>query len=551
MKFTDEEAFLLVSNQIKFVEPKIKASREYFEISAALVDGLNFIDVLIAKIEGIESEKRAKARKQYSRDVTDLFKRLFNPLDNLFNATGTEKRYQFDELSKLEQKQFLDNISAIKGDISIGQFMQDVYLRLMHSDPNGIMFMEYSQENINKCYVTYKGINAIRNYKDNGQKLDWVLFEKEEVKKDNRVVYHWRFVDDVFDRTFEQEGDDLKLLDEKTFKHPFGYVPAMINSFLYDYKKGIRISPIDTIIPIAKEYARDQSFLSIYKPLKGHPTFWKLTTFCLKCSGSGKVDNKTCNSCGGKGDYSSSDVTDTVKVGMPKSGETVPNPIAGYISTDLETWTQYNLELQKLEDNMTDSFLGSHVEKKSNETATGRYIDAQPIINTYNKYANWLEYAEWWLTELVANFTFLSKDKKQSIATIIYGRNYIIDTPDVIYERYEKAKLSGQNNTILDRYLAEIITVKYKNDLKELNEELYKSAIEPYVHITLGDCFNFFGQRESQKKVYFKQWWSDNKEKILLQEKALSRAQFESDFEKNVKPIINNNQINNNQNGNI
>jgi hypothetical protein len=200
---------------------------------------------------------------------------------------------------------------------------------------------------------------------------------------------------------------------------------------------------------------------------------------------------------------------------------------------------------------MTDSFLGSHVEKKSNETATGRYIDAQPIINTYNKYANWLEYAEWWLTELVANFTFLSKDKKQSIATIIYGRNYIIDTPDVIYERYEKAKLSGQNNTILDRYLAEIITVKYKNDLKELNEELYKSAIEPYVHITLGDCFNFFGQRESQKKVYFKQWWSDNKEKILLQEKALSRAQFESDFEKNVKPIINNNQINNNQNGNI
>jgi hypothetical protein len=546
MILDDTKALEIVKQYAGAVSKKISAAREDYIMTAALVNGENFAEVLIEKIEGIESTSKAKARKQYSRDVVDLFERLFSPLNNIFTASGTEKRYDISKFSEAQSKQFLNNISAIKGDISITQYMQDVYKGLMHSDPNGVLFLEYSQENVEKCYVTYKGINAIREYKENGQKLDWILFEKEEVKQPDKSGYYWRLVDDTTDRTFLQVGNSFTLVEDKTFKHPFGRVPASINSFIYDHKKGVRLSPIYKTIPAVKEYARDLSFLSIYKPLKGSPIHWKYVSQCRKCTGTKKVDGKTCPECDGHGYYKGNDVTDLVTIPVPKKDEQKLDPVSGFISTDLETWKQYREELAVEEDSITDTFLGSHVEKKNNETATGRYIDAQPIINTFNQYANWFEYTEWNISELVANFIFTSKPKETQIATIIYGRNYIIDSPDAIYERYQKGKAVGENNVVLDRYLNELITVKYKNDPSALAEELYKASIEPYVHQTLADTFNFFGQREAQKKVYFKTWWEQNSITIIKGSKSDAITKFETDF--TIKyPVINLNQNNNGQ----
>ncbi len=67
--------------------------REQSRELKALVNGKGFIDELIDKIEVIESDKKAKARKKYSRDIKDLFSRLFQPIDNIYYATGGVKDY--------------------------------------------------------------------------------------------------------------------------------------------------------------------------------------------------------------------------------------------------------------------------------------------------------------------------------------------------------------------------------------------------------------------------------------------------------------------------
>jgi len=518
---SDEQAIKYIrANQS--VSPYIEKARNEARELFALVEGDGFKDELIKRIEHIEGTKKAIARKKYSRSIVDLYQRISQPISNVFSATGGSAEYNIDNEDK--KKEFLLKIGNIRDNKSIKQYAEDVWMPLYHTDPNGVVFMEYTTEakhGKNDVYPTYKSINKIRSYIPEGQNLSAILFEPKherflESSEETQLV--WRLVDDKKDYTFIQRGDAFILDEVRTFEHPFGKVPGIINSDIIKIGSvEFRLSPYHKIKELTREYARDQSIKTIYKFLQGFPIHWRYVTQCKPCQGTGKEGNGKCKVCDGKGIYQSKDVTDQVNITMPKSKDDVivAPDITGFISPDLETWKRYDEENALLEFLSMGTHWGSHKEKSQDMTATEVWIDVQPVTNKLCKYARTTEYFINWMSNMV--YAYQNPGAAKPVSNYNLGKRYIIESPDVILEKYQKSKEKGDAITILDRLYNEYLTSKYENDPEWLRFELLKSEVEPYLHYTLEEISTIFGQKEAMRKALFVDWWQiiTNEEKLI------------------------------------
>ena len=317
------------------------------------------------------------------------------------------------------------------------------------------------------------------------------------------------------DRKYYQKGSEFKPLETlggkpATFPHPFGQVPCIINSDIKKFKHNIRLSPINGVLELSEEYARDQSIKTLYKKFMGFPQEWRYEDICVKCQGAKKNnDGNDCDSCGGTGFRINSDVTDIKILTVPEKDDVVLNPHAGYISPPLDIWGQYNEELKALEEMAHSTHWGTMAGFTTTvqKTATEIFYSTQPMTDKLNDLADVGEAIENQIVEWMANFIFPTKPKDKKIASINYGRRYIIDPPDVILKKYEEAKKAGDNNVILDRLYNEYLTARYRRDPEFLRVMLLKSDVEPYLHLDIDTITKTFGVIESQRKVLFQDWW--------------------------------------------
>ncbi len=533
MILSNDEAKKIVKENFS-LSPKFLNMRKDSEMLYALINGDNFNETLIREIEYIESSKKAQARKKYSRDIQDFFERLFQPLENIWYATGGNKVYDIkDEGVK---KEFLKKISNIKDSNTLSHWIQNTGVKLSHVDPNGLMFLEYTTNPKKDIFPTYKNIQDIRYYKRSGQLIDYVIFEPIHKELNGVNVVVWRIVDDLTDRTFIQIGQELTLSKSDTFEHPFGRVPAIINSnnekIGYDYM----ISPIEPILGLSKEYARDLSIKTLYKFSQGFPIHWKYVTYCDDCHGRGKVDGEKCTACDGRGKLSRGDVVDVVELEVPKGDQTVIAPnIAGHVKPDSDTWDQYIKELNNAEKNAFRTFwgtlLGSEETFGGRKTTTEVIFNKQPIENRLNKYADYCEFIEEKLSKWILKF--IDKTKSENSITITYGRNYVIEPSDTILRRYSEAKNVGENDIIMDELFRQYLQATYRTNPIELHKNLLKSKIEPYLHFTLKDVISVFGEQEAQKKILFSKWWDGLKHDDFNKDKDTLLREFEKWFNKN------------------
>jgi len=521
MILTDIEAVQIIKDN-KATDPRLNTIRENSKTLYALIDGDDFKNLLIDNIEFIEGEEKAIARKKYSRDITDFFERLFQPLENIWYATGGNKVYDIED-DEIKLK-FLKKIANIKNSNTLANWIQNTAVKLSHVDPNGLIFIEYTTTPKLDIFPTYKNIKDIRSYRENGQLLEWVLFEPYKLVKERQTRgQYWRIVDDVQDRTFlEVDSQNFVKVESKSFPHPFGEVPAIINSNIVkvDDEK-IRLSPVNTIVGLSKEYARDLSIKTLYKFTQGFPIHWRYVVTCEACHGRKKNDEgKTCDSCNGRGYLTNGDVTDLVTLPVPTQESPIIAPnIAGHIKPDNETWTQYVEELTEEEKLAFRTFwgtlLGTEETFGGRKTTTEVISNKQPIENRLNKYADWGEFIEWKISEWILNFYDKAKKRDEHNISISYGRNYVIEPSDTILKRYEDSKKAGGNDVILDELFKQYLQATYRTNPIELRINLLKSEVEPYLHQVLKDVNDIFGPIEAQRKVLFSKWWDSLTKKDL------------------------------------
>lgn len=513
--------------KLKSIKPSwLGSAIKYNNELLAIVSGVEFLELLISKIEGVESPQKANIRKKYSRAIKDFYERLFAPIDNVFSATGGVKEFHIKNETDL--KTFINKLSKIKGGQSLETYIQDVFIPLLNIDPNGLIFLEYTtDENEVKAYPTYKNISSIRNYELNGQKCEYVLFNPIQ----NNDLKIWRLVDDEFDYEIIEKNNEFTINEENTTLNEVLKCPAVVISNIKHVKENYRISPIDSIIELSKEYARDQSIKTLSKKINGFSTPWRVVSTCKSCNGSKKsTDGSECGECNGYGYYKGKDVTDVITIDKPRANEPniLPN-IAGHISPPMDYLQYINKELDWLENKANLTHWGTSTFEESNKTATGKFIDVQPKINRLYRYSRSAEYMEWRLTEMLGNLFINSHDGESNISTIHYGYNYIVEPLSVLVEKYTTARKENIATTILDRQLKEIITSKFKNDIEQLRVELLKSTVEPYVHMTIKEVFDYVGQEQAIKKASFTEWWSQ----LTYNDLQLNSTQLITKFNKN------------------
>jgi hypothetical protein len=517
---TSEEVIQLIKKYE--IAPKwVQDARTTHSELKALVYGEGFHDLLINRIEKIEEKQRAVARRKYAIDIRDLFARILEPRNNVFSADGGDEKWLIDDSTRKEKlKEYLENFKNGK---SLDEYLKDNLFQLSDIDPNGLIILNYSSDeenNLDKIYPTYKSIDDIQVYEPNGNKVKWVLFKpvKKVISKGKTIeIVKYIDKDNVF--VFLKNGATYTLIEDKSYANDFKEVPAIILSNIEKVGSNERLSWLFFVQELSKKLARDRSVRVIYEFLQGFPKSWRYEQICNLCNGTGKHNSDTCKKCSGTGQLGKNDVTDDIRLALPNSKDdaTIAPNVAGFVSPDLETLKHMMDGETALEDLIEYTMWGTKrvSDGKGNETATGRFIDIQPLTNKLNVFADFAQMAHNTLSDFALRLADPLKDDKK-VYNVVYGRRFIIESPDVLMEKYGKARKEGQPITVLDKMLSEVIMSKYKNDIAMRSLMLKKSKVEPYVHLTTIEVNSIFGKVEANKKVVFDEFWmQSNKDKNI------------------------------------
>ncbi|MDH6304620.1 hypothetical protein M2459_001355 [Parabacteroides sp. PF5-5] len=489
------------------------------------------MDEYIQKINSFENNDQYIARKKYARSNKDIMERVSRPIDKIFSATGGSTFY---DLPDRQNQIFRDKLRNTENGLTLRKWVEQYWKPAYLADPMGLVFMEVDGNG--DAYPTYKGSNEVFSYKLNGRNLDYVIFNvgKEQVPCDSQPKLpksvssgkkRYRVVDDLNDLIVEYENEHIKIIKEESYPNYFGIVPAIINSDLPILGTDYFCSPFEKVVELADEYLRECSVKSVYKLLHGFPKYWEYQSQCPKCLGTGYVEGSECSTCKGTGYKLKWDVSDVKHLPVPESGDTKIAPdVAGYVAPDIDAWDKMSEELKDLETLMFKTIWGTkELEDTENETATGKFIDTQPINDRLTKFSEAAETIEKFITDQMGAFYFGNSYKGSSVN---YGRRFQIETPDAIWNKYESARKSGAPDTMLDDLLMEYIQSKYENNSIELQKQIKSLELEPFPHITASQvkALNVSGM-DYTKKVYFTEFvktLSDN-EIIFTQTKVLQQ----------------------------
>ncbi len=498
---TKEQVLKLIASRPKWVqEAREKANRLNVHIN-----GKNTSQYL-ERIEKIENQDQSILRKKWVTSNRHLFVNLSRPIDKVFSAKGGGNIYNIDNTAK--EKRLTSTLSNVAAGKSIRAWIRDIQANKYYTDPAGLVFFEWSKD---KCWPTLKPISQIHCYKADGREVEWVIFEPFRRENDDRLFY--RVVDEAYDYLYAGSLDSLQLIEDETFKNPFKRVPAVVNSDLLNSDLTHAESPFEEVIGLADHYLRTGSIKNIVEFLHGYPVFWRYLTDCPTCKGTGFVatesgdESKTCPACGGAGVNLRKDVTDVIQIKPPAdAGEPVLTPdVAGYVAPPITSWQEMRNEMEYLHSLMELTVWGSKMVKdKSNETATAAFLNVQPVNDRLNSFADAFEDMERKMTHLIGIFLF----GDYSGASINYGRRFLVESPDIIWEKYSKARTSGAPKVTLNYLLMQFYQSEYANDIESLTVAMKGVQLEPFVHTSDADLKNLITDKTVLKqKYYFNEWF--------------------------------------------
>lgn len=495
----------------------IEAAATYSAKLMMHIKGVN-LDNYIEKINSFEKQDIINIRKKYAVSNKHLFSRINRPKDKVFSAKGGSVFYNIGDTASTA---LTDMMSNIVFGYTIKQWLKVFWLPAVGYDPMGLVFIEVGP--LGNAYPTYKSIADIYEYQPNGRNLEYVVFKiDEKVSKaiqaglgTQGAVY--RVVDDLFDKIVQVSGGTLTTVD--TYPNYFGKVPASLISNIYDPIRGFWISDQDDVVELADQYLREGSVKNIFKNYFGYPQAWEYAAECPECQGIGMLEGQTCSYCKGTKIKSRSDPSETLRIPVPQSKEDpvlAPN-VKGYITPDIEGWDKMTEELEMVECMMFHTLWGAkQVDPDGKaETATGKYIDAQPVMERLCEYSDGAEMMETFITDLVG-MKLIGKGYKG--ASITYGKRYLIETPDELWKKYQDARDNGAPTAILDDLLNDYLQSRYSANAMELQKQLRFIAVEPSPHITITEMglFPEFPPDIMLRKIYFQEWkWTKTDQEII------------------------------------
>jgi len=484
-----------------FNKELISKAREHHRKVNMHVNGVG-LDAWLKQIKTYENDQQYLLRKQYKRSNKALYSNLLRPLDKVFHTRGGAKYYN---LSENQEKEFKQILSSLPNGFSVEKFCETIWKQKKITDPSGIIFIEISVDG-ESSYPSYKSITSILDYQFNNTSIEYVIFEPEEVLVGDKTFEKIRVVDDAFDYMFRKEEDEITLIEDETFPNYWGYVPAIIISNEFDEVYGYAKSFIDSSIELADEVVCDNSVKNIFKKTSGFPSYWEYERKCLVCSNSpGYLNGDKCPSCGGDGIRKSKDVSDITVVALNEQGESNPTPPSGYVAPDITTWKQMNEEEDYLKQAIHYAQWGTlaFIEDSVQKTATGVTADLMPVHDQLNVFSSEAESIEKFITDTIGRFYYGLGYKG---STIIYGRRYVVESPDQIINKLAEMKQKGVSENIQRNKYKEYLQAEYNNDPYEMTKQIKIFDLDLFPLYTTKDFSDMGLEKAMIEKLLFGEW---------------------------------------------
>lgn len=532
----------------------VQEARDKSKKYNTLVNGKDVSDYL-EKVTGLENKDRIKLRKQFAKSTKHLFGNLLRPVDRVFSAGGGARIYgKEDDSVGAELKMKLKDVS---GGMSLQKWLKKVHFNKYITDPSGVIFMEWETKPEQKTYPTVKSIHEVRWYYSTGRDVESIVFEPTDSAKIQGVTYTGkegselefvRVVDAESDRIYKRAKGDKEavftLIEDSVVENPFGQCPAITNSDLFSSCMSYRESEIHNVVELADEYLRSDSIKTIYNFLHGYPIFWfyaDLRDICLACNGEGERrlansdKSTTCTECNGEGRTYKKDVSEGIALTPPDDSDQpviTPN-VAGYVTPPIEISKEMREQLQNLLNQISYTMWGTTYETLKNETATAKFIDAQPVNERLTDFTESFEDLERRITQLISKFHF--EDRVEQI-TIIYGRRYLMEGSDSLLDSYLKMKKDGAAVSLLDLKLQQFYQTEYQYDPEMMIIMSKAMKVEPLIHNSLQEV-KTLDEGQYQRKLAFGKWFKNQDNEYLLTKTV---DEWEADLDQEVQKLNSN-----------
>lgn len=513
----------------------IERGRKYNKEMRKLFYGEN-MEASLSTIDGMERDTMHKLRVKYTPSPKDLFSRMSRPIDGVFSARGGSIYYNLPESGERKARMLA---SSIRGNMSIKKWNDNSWRKHYLDDPAGVVFMEMYKESeavrLNAqgksiSYPTYKSIQCIYDYLPNGTNLEYIVFtmsakDKAEINlKPEDIVY--RVVDDSADYYVRKEGDTVTILTQYTLPNLFMQVPAMLNSDIPDPNmEGGVISLFDDIIELANIFLMKGSIKLTHEFFHAFPKYWEYAFNCNTCSGEGTVKGLKCEDCKGTGKNINSKVSDVKLLDMPDRDDVVITPnVAGYVSPDKVYYEIATHDLRLLEDVMNFTIWGASSQQKTSGMGTdqaGQTKTATEIVNEIQPKSDRLEpiseYAECIHKFILDSIIRIQISQSYPGSSVNYGKRYMTEGPDVIWQKYSDSRAKGVAYSVLDDLLREYYEAKYNSDPVKLAIQSKLMKVEPFVHFKVSEVKALgCSDDEYKAKLYFGEWLSTLNEAMLI-----------------------------------
>lgn len=505
-------------------DPRIKWAREYNNTMLLHVHGVG-LSAALQQINHYENSLQKEARDLFAYSNKHVSARLLSPAKNVFSAKGGTFNYTTTE--KDGDNEMREKLSDVYNGYSLARYMSSIAFDKFITDPNGIIQVVKKGEEYSLDYI---GIKSIRNYEQAGIYVNWVVFEPFETgamdmegtmyplldtvpNKSSKKYERFRAIDDV--NTYEYLIKDGKFIETSRVPHNQGRVPAILCSDIENPLNGWKISFIDQQVELLKKVMDDNSVLNIVEKFHNFPQKWEIVDDCPTCMGIGRVQNTrkaegiagdeiTCPTCGGGGDRRRPDVTDVHKIKVAKDGQPQLYNPAGYVTLPTEPWVLMVKSIDRTIDTIIVTRWGSSIEYGKTDgnqyaTATGRWLDVQPVQNNLSELSDSIEFIH---TELAKLLGKSYKPLTFKRAEIHYGRNYLLETTSQLLKTYNEINQYGENLWMLDIVSSKWLETEYKDNETMLAYYKRLAALDALPHNSLDEVFKLGNTEAINRKLY-------------------------------------------------
>jgi hypothetical protein len=485
-----------------------------------------------------------KVQKEYAVSNQDLFGRVLQQEDMVFTAKGGSSSFGLPDEQERTMSLLLDDVSF---GLNLRKWVRNFALPAYRCDPMGIIFIEVDQLMVNeygqmitepKAYPTYKSIHCIYDYLSNGRKLEYVSFrlsvaealsfgiQDPDLKgmKPEAETQYFRFVDDAKDLIVKQQDGRIILVTNITQRNPlpneWKRTPAFVISDLIQFfNPKTFVSPLHLVVELANCFLYDRSVRDLQKKYHGFSKPVEPLLNCGTCNGAKYMAGNPCPDCtppGGEptGYKLKTKPADVARFPLTvfEAGSFDFNRIFGYVSPDIKGWEKQDMSLNDLEVLIKCTYWGTSTQTKTSgpsssqnqvETATKTDINQRPTEARLNMTADWCESTENLIAAFLGEYWF---DNFKS-ASVSYGRDYILKTPDELLENYQTLRSKGAPDFTLDEALEMYYKAKYQNQPVQLAKYLKMLDVEPFPHITVQIAKGLISDfNEFNCKLYFGEW---------------------------------------------